>query len=89
MEDAATAEISRTQLWQWMRYGAKLDDGRVITPALYDELLPQVMAKIEEEVGAERFAKGHYAKAAQLFTEMSKSEDFEEFLTLPAYDLID
>jgi len=89
MEDAATAEISRTQLWQWMRYGAKLDDGRVITPALYDELLPQVMAKIEEEVGAERFAKGHYAKAAELFTKMSKSADFEEFLTLPAYDLID
>jgi malate synthase len=72
-----------------MRYGAKLDDGRVITPALYDELLPQVMARIEEEVGAERFQKGHYAKAAEVFTKMSKSADFEEFLTLPAYDLID
>jgi malate synthase len=47
------------------------------------------MAKIEEEVGAERFAKGHYAKAAELFTKMSKSTEFEEFLTLPAYDLID
>ena len=89
MEDAATAEISRTQLWQWMRYGAKLDDGRVITPALYDELLPQVMAKIEEEVGAERFNSGHYAKAAELFTKMSKSEDFPEFLTLPAYEMSD
>jgi malate synthase len=88
MEDAATAEISRTQLWQWMRYGAKLDDGRTITPALYDELLPQVMAKIEEEVGAERFAKGHHAEAAELFTKMSKSEDFAEFLTLPAYEMI-
>jgi len=89
MEDAATAEISRTQLWQWMRYGAKLDDGRVITSALYDELLPQVMAKIEEEVGAERFAAGRYREAADLFTKMSKSEDFEEFLTLPAYEMID
>ncbi|MFM8682364.1 MAG: malate synthase A, partial [Chthoniobacterales bacterium] len=89
MEDAATAEISRTQLWQWMRYGAKLDDGRVITPALYDELLPQVMAKIEEEVGPERFPKGHYAQAAELFTKMSKSADYEEFLTVPAYELID
>jgi len=89
MEDAATAEISRTQLWQWMRYGAKLDDGRVITPALYDELLPQVMGKIEEEVGPERFAQGRYAEAAELFTKMSKSNDFAEFLTLPAYDLID
>jgi malate synthase len=89
MEDAATAEISRTQLWQWMKYGAKLDDGRVITPALYDELLPQILAKIAEEVGAERFAKGHYAKATALFTEMSKSAKFEEFLTLPAYEFID
>ena len=89
MEDAATAEISRTHLWQWMRYGAKFDDGRVITPALYDELLPQVMDKIEEEVGPERFAQGRYAEAAELFTKMSKSNDFAEFLTLPAYDLID
>jgi malate synthase len=89
MEDAATAEISRTQLWQWMRHGAKLDDGRAITPAFYDELLPQVMAKIEEEVGPERFGRGHYREAAELFTKMSKSEDFAEFLTLPAYELID
>ncbi len=89
MEDAATAEISRTQLWQWMRYGAKLDDGRVITQQLYHELLPQVMAKIEEEVGTERFQGGHYQRASKLFTEMSKSTSFEEFLTLPAYQLID
>ena len=89
MEDAATAEISRTQLWQWMRYGAKLDDGRVITPALYDALLPQVMAKIEEEVGAERFQTGQYRQAADLFTKMSKSEDFVDFLTLPAYEMIE
>jgi malate synthase len=46
------------------------------------------MAKIEEEVGAERFAKGHYAEAAELFTKMSKSADFAEFLTLPAYEMI-
>jgi malate synthase len=72
-----------------MRYGAKLDDGRTITPALYDELLPQVMAKIEEEVGAERFAKGHHAEAAELFTKMSKSDDFAEFLPLPAYEMIE
>lgn len=89
MEDAATAEISRTQLWQWMKYGAKLDDGRTITPALYDELLPQVMARIADEVGASRFSAGRYSEAAELFTRMSKAADFEEFLTLPAYDLID
>ncbi len=89
MEDAATAEISRTQLWQWMKYGAALDDGRVITSELYDELLPPIMAAIEQEVGAERFAAGHYGQAADLFSRMSKSPDFEEFLTLPAYQLID
>jgi malate synthase len=72
-----------------MRYGAKLDNGRVITPALYDELLPQIMAKIAEEVGSERFQSGHYQKAADLFTKMSKSDEFEEFLTLPAYEMID
>ena len=69
-----------------MRYGAKLDDGRTITPPLYDELLPQVMARIEEEVGTERFKSGPYNEAGDLFTEMSKSE---EFLTLPAYELIE
>jgi malate synthase len=81
---AAQAEISRAQLWQWMRYGAKLDEGRAIAPALYNQLLPQVMARIEEEVGPERFARGHYREAVELFTKMTKSEDFVEFLTLPA-----
>jgi len=66
-----------------MRYGAKLDDGRAITPALYDQLLPQVMARIEEEVGPERFARGHYREVVELFTKMTKIEDFVEFLTLP------
>ena len=66
-----------------MRYGAKLDDGRAITPALYDQLLPQVMARIEEEVGPERFARGHYREVVEFFTKMTKSEDFVEFLTLP------
>jgi len=88
MEDAATAEISRTQLWQWMKYGAKLEDGRVINTALYDELLPQVMAKIGEEVGDGRFRSGNYDKAAELFTRMSKSSALEDFLTVPAYELI-
>ncbi len=89
MEDAATAEISRAQLWQWMKHHAALADGRKITNQLYDELLPQEMARIEREVGAARFSSGHYARAAKLFSEMSKSAQFAEFLTLPAYELID
>ena len=89
MEDAATAEISRAQIWQWLKHNAALADGRKITTQLYDEILPQEMARIEQEVGNIRFAAGHYARAAKLFSEMSKSMEFAEFLTLPAYELID
>jgi malate synthase len=89
MEDAATAEISRAQIWQWLKHNAALADGRKITTQLYDELLPQEMARIEKEVGSARFSSGHYARAAKLFSEMSKAPEFAEFLTLPAYELID
>ncbi len=89
MEDAATAEISRAQIWQWLAHNAALADGRKITTQLYDEILPQEMARIEKEVGSERFAVGNYARAAKLFSEMSKAKEFAEFLTLPAYELID
>lgn len=89
MEDAATAEISRAQIWQWLKHSAVLADGRKITTQLYDELLPQEMARIEKEVGSARFSAGNYSRAAKLFSEMSKSPQFAEFLTLPAYELID
>jgi malate synthase len=89
MEDAATAEISRAQIWQWLKHNAALIDGRKITTQLYDELLPQEMARIEKEVGSARFNSGNYSRAAKLFSEMSKSAQFAEFLTLPAYELID
>jgi len=89
MEDAATAEISRAQIWQWLKHNAALTDGRKITAQLYDELLPQEMARIEKEVGGARFNSGNYSRAAKLFSEMSKSAQFAEFLTLPAYELID
>jgi malate synthase len=88
MEDAATAEISRAQIWQWLAHNAELADGRKITTQLYDEILPQEMARIEKEVGSARFASGNYARAAKLFSEMSKAKEFAEFLTLPAYALI-
>jgi malate synthase len=89
MEDAATAEIARAQIWQWLKHNATLVDGRKITTQLYDELLPQEMARIEKEVGSARFNSGNYARAAKLFSEMSNSAQFAEFLTLPAYELID
>jgi malate synthase len=89
MEDAATAEISRAQIWQWLKHSALLMDGRKITAQLYDELLPQEMVRIEKEVGSARFAAGNYSVAANLFSGMSKNVQFAEFLTLPAYELID
>jgi len=88
MEDAATAEISRAQIWQWLKHGATLADGRKITSALYNEWLPQELTRIEQEVGGARFASGEFAHAAKLFTAMSQSASFAEFLTLPAYDLL-
>jgi malate synthase len=89
MEDAATAEISRAQIWQWLKHNAALADGRRITTQLYDELLAQEMARIEKEVGSARFNSGNYSRAAALFSDMSKSAQFAEFLTLPAYELLD
>jgi malate synthase len=88
MEDAATAEISRTQIWQWIHCGATLPDGRPVTPEHYDMLLGEVIAKIQSEIGAERYSSGHFRVAAHLFTDMVKSPDLDEFLTLPAYELL-
>ena len=88
MEDLATSEISRSQLWQWLRYAAKLDDGRPVTAELYDRLLAEELAKIREEYGNERFEGGHFEDAVALFMRMSKSREFDEFLSLPAYELL-
>jgi malate synthase len=89
MEDAATAEISRTQVWQWIRHGATLADGRPVTAALFTALLAEELDKIKGEVGDERYQRGHFARAADLFARMSTSATFSEFLTLPAYDFLD
>jgi malate synthase len=88
MEDAATAEISRAQLWQWLHRGGRVEGGNAITPSHYDSLIGEVIAKIESEVGMERYAKGHYRTAAHMFMEMVKSPVLDEFLTLPAYVLL-
>ena len=86
MEDAATAEISRAQVWQWIHRGARLDDGRTITAELCDALMTEELAKIRAEVGDARFDGGHFPKAVELFMGMVRSKKLEEFLTLPAYE---
>lgn len=88
MEDAATAEISRTQVWQWLKDGAKLEDGRTIDLALYESLLPEELEKIKAYVGEERYKNGRFDEAVKLFDKLVKEQDFAEFLTLPAYELI-
>jgi malate synthase len=88
MEDLATSEISRSQLWQWLRYGAKLDDGRTITPDLCDRLLQAELAAIRAEYGDERYDGGRFPEAVELFMRMSQSAHFDEFLSIPAYELL-
>jgi malate synthase len=88
MEDAATAEICRSQLWQWLRHGARTSDGQVVTVERFDRLMMAELDRIHEEVGAARIKGGVFPTAARLFEQMSKSETFDEFLTLPAYELL-
>lgn len=87
MEDAATAEISRTQLWQWLHSDqGVLDDGRQLTLDLFRQFFDEEMKRIEEEVGEARFKSGKFDLAAKLFQEISESDTLEEFLTLRAYE---
>jgi malate synthase len=88
MEDLATAEISRSQLWQWLHFGAKLDDGRAITLPLYEKLLNEELAKIRTDYGAAVYDGGHFKEATELFMRMVKNQQFDEFLSLPAYELL-
>jgi malate synthase len=89
MEDAATAEISRSQVWQWMRSPkGVLDDGRKVTRELVAALIPEEMTKIREYLGA-AFGEGRYDEAAAIFASLVEDDTFVEFLTLPAYARID
>ncbi len=83
MEDAATAEICRTQLWQWVRLGAALDDGRALSSELFVSLFTQEMADLRRDFGSPRLED-----AAHIFTRMVLSDGLEEFLTIPAYELL-
>ncbi len=89
MEDAATAEISRTQLWQWLHDGGvNLEDGRAITVELYKEFLAGELEKIKTLVGEERFKNGRFELATQLFDQLVLEKEYKEFLTLGAYEHI-
>jgi malate synthase len=90
MEDAATAEISRTQVWQWVHNPrGVLADGRKVTLELFRQLMREEVARIRSERGEARFASGYFSEATRLFDELVANERLEEFLTLKAYELLD
>jgi malate synthase len=86
MEDAATAEISRAQVWQWVRHGATLADGRTVDMKLCRRVLEEELEKLKAGAGEDAFEKGRYGDAAKLFLELIEAERFPEFLTVPAYE---
>ena len=89
MEDAATAEISRSQVWQWIRHGVSLAEGQRVTSDLVKRIEQEELAKIRATVGDESYVSGRYEEAASLFDHVALSEDFAEFLTLPGYERLD
>ena len=88
MEDAATAEISRAQIWQWIKYEAELEGGIVVTPKFFERALGEEMKRVSQEIGAGNYAKGRFPEAIALFRELSLAPEFVDFLTIPAYRLI-
>jgi malate synthase len=86
MEDAATAEISRAQIWQWIKHPAgQLDDGRKVTAELFRTITYEELDKLQASLGGQAFASGNYQRAAALLDSITTAPDFETFITLPAY----
>ncbi|CAN5221408.1 malate synthase A [soil metagenome] len=88
MEDAATAEISRSQIWQWLKFGAKLEGGQKVTKQFFGRCLKEEMERVKREVGPDTYRAGRFKDAIAIFRAMSTSKTFETFLTLPAYKQI-
>lgn len=88
MEDTATAEISRTQIWQWIHNCARLEDGRMITLEYYKRCLLEEVDKMERNFGSSVFNSRKFTAAIHLFDQLIQSEELPEFLTLPAYELV-
>lgn len=89
MEDAATAEISRTQVWQWIKNACQLEDGRTVTYDLFKQILPSELENIKAYVGEAAYNQPTMAKAIAMFDSLVQQGDYKEFLTLPAYQEID
>src|SRR5438132_5854728 len=88
MEDAATAEISRSQIWQWIHHDVSLAEGPRVTPKLVRDVEREELEKIKTAVGADLFGKGRYEDARKIFEEVALSDEFHDFLTIPAYEFL-
>src|SRR5438094_1142219 len=89
MEDAATAEISRAQVWQWLRHGARMESGRPVTAALVQQTLSELVESLPERVGAEGPGMTHFSLAGRILSELATGPEFAEFLTTVAYEYLD
>jgi malate synthase len=89
MEDAATVEISRAQIWQWIHHPKGiLNDGRKVTVELFRQLMAEELAKIQAALGEQQYAQRRFDTASQILDQIISSDDFVEFLTLPAYQYL-
>jgi malate synthase len=89
MEDAATAEISRTQIWQWVHHGRELEDGQTVTPELVRRVLEEETERIRASVGDDVWRRGRPAETREVFEEVALSGELLEFFTIPAYRYLD
>ncbi|NOI67220.1 malate synthase A [Vibrio sp. 99-8-1] len=88
MEDAATAEISRASIWQWIKHGKTLDNGEVVTKALFEQYLQQEFEVVKQEWGADKFDARRFDEAAELMARLTTSDELVNFLTVPGYELL-
>ncbi|MCL1050405.1 malate synthase A [Shewanella abyssi] len=88
MEDAATAEISRTSIWQWIKHQQQLSNGTIVTKPLFKEMLLQELAQVKEEVGADRFTHGRFTEAAVILEQTTTADELVDFITQPGYELL-
>ena len=88
MEDAATAEISRAQVWQWVKHGAKLETGETVTAQMVRETMASVLEEMKAQMGAEKFNARKLPAAGKILVELMTSADFHEFLTMDAYAVL-
>ena len=89
MEDAATAEISRSQIWQWIRSNSVTETGTHVTPELVTKIADEQTDRIRSEIGQDLYEAGRFDEARQLFERVSLADEFPDFLTLPAYEILE